>query len=109
MSYVYTICCCLIYLQEVKSLRPCVHAAHEDSGLLNYQETTYTVYLDEKPIFVASTLANAFIGATALCCVFGVHYPRSLKKTCTFLWSHVLGFKEAQVSSVQSLYNKLAA
>jgi len=86
-----------------------VAVACVEAGLFSSDDCSYTVYLDNKPIFAASNLSKAFIGVVALYYVFGVHYPRSLTKTCTFLSSHVAGFKEPQLTSVQTLYNKLAA
>jgi hypothetical protein len=77
-------------------------------GLLDYTTTKYVVYLDKKRVFSATNLANAFIGMFALYFIFGVHYPKSLIKTCTFLSAHVMGFQENQIPTVQALFNKLS-
>ncbi len=97
-----------LFMQEVKSLHPCIRVTNADCGVFHFDSCIYTVYLDKKPIFTASKLSNAFIGLFALFFVFGVHYPRSLKKTCTFIAAHVVGLQENQLPTVQALFNKLS-
>lgn len=99
----------LMFVQEVRSLHPCVRVTETECGIFHYDRCVYTVYLDRKPIFTASKLSNAFVGLFALFFVFGVHYPRCLKKTCTFLAAHVVGLQENQIPTVQTLFNKLSS
>jgi hypothetical protein len=95
-------------MQEVKSLHPCVLVTNTEAGIFNYDSSVYTVYLDKKRVFTATKLSNAVVGLFALYFIFGVHYPRKLKKTCTFLAAHVLGFQKYQLPSVQNLFKKLS-
>lgn len=77
-------------------------------GLYDYSTTEYRVYLDKQSVFKASNLANAIIGMFAIYFIFGVHYPKCLIKTYTFLSAHVMGFVERQLPTVQVLFNKLS-
>lgn len=98
----------IIFAQEVESLHPCVRVTNGAAGISNYDIASYVVYLDKKPIFKASRLSAAVMGMFCLYFIFGVEYPRSLRKTYVFLSGHVVGIPEPQLPTVQSFFNKLS-
>lgn len=108
ISLSYLVSLMVIFWQEVESLHPCVRVTNGAAGISNYDNASYVVYLDKKSIFKASKLAEAIIGMFCLYFIFGVEYPRSLRKTCVFLSGHVMGFSEPQLPTVQSFFNKLS-
>lgn len=98
----------VVFDKDVSSLHPCVHVTTGSGGLFDYATTQYRVYLDKQFVFKATNLANAIMGMFALYFICGVHYPKCLIKTYTFLSAHVMGFVERQLPTVQVLFNKLS-
>jgi len=92
----------------VKSLHPCLKIVGGKQHIFDCSQCDYEVYLDKTLIYKASSLSRGIMGFYALFFIFGVQYPRSLRKTCTFLSAHVVGLPEPQVVAVQELYNKLS-
>ena len=98
-----------IFWQKVETLHPCVRVINGAAGISNYDTASYVVYLDKKSIFKTSKLAEAVMGMFCLYFIFGVEYPRNLRKTCVFLSGPVMGFSEPQPSTVQPFFNKLSS
>jgi len=54
--------------------------------------------------FTTDRLTTALTGSFWLYFIFGVHYPKKLQKTCTFMAAHNVGLSEPQIPTVQMLY-----
>ena len=90
-------------------MHPYVKIVSGDGAGLFGGSSTYEGYLDKQVVFTSSQLSTAVKCMFALYHIFGVHYPKKLMKTCTFVSTHIMGLFEPQLPSVQALYNCLSA
>ncbi len=98
----------LVFLQDVLTLHPCVHAVVEEDGhIFNAQSCVYSVYFDKQLVVKAKRFSEALLLAFCSYFIFDIQFPSFFRKTFVFLSAYVFGLSEKQDKTVQALANRI--